>query len=78
MAAPWALVMPEKEQKQFFNELVEKSRACAGLNAFEPLTRLIEDWQATAWVYAHPEVLAQLNAEPDAEEARAAVASPAG
>jgi len=77
-SAPWALVMPREEQERFLQEIAQKARACDGLGSFEPLTRLFESWQTTAWVYAHPEVLEQLNAEPDAEEARAVVARPAG
>lgn len=75
-SAPWARVMPREQQENFLQEIAQNARACEGLGTFEPLSRLIDGWKATAWVHAHPEVLAQLQAEPDAEEARAVVSRP--
>lgn len=75
-SAPWALMMPREQQEDFLQEIAQSARACDGLGTFEPLSRLIDGWKATAWVHAHPEVLAQLQAEPDAEEARAVVSRP--
>ncbi len=49
---PWIALLPEDERGEFAAELVDISRACAAVNAFDPLLTLIHAWSSTAEAYA--------------------------
>jgi hypothetical protein len=60
---PWTGFLPDGERVEFVNALASTSAACVELDPFEPLTRLIERWRATADIHANPE-LAELLSGP--------------
>jgi len=53
---PWTAFLPDDEQSEFFEALTTTASACADVDHFEPLARLIESWRATAEVHANPEL----------------------
>ena len=62
---PWATFLPPHEKEQFLSELFAHAAGCVEINNFEPLQHLIWSWQATADVYANPEIMEMLNAPHD-------------
>lgn len=49
---PWITLLPEGERDEFAAELIDISRACAAVSAFDPLLTLIHAWSSTAEAYA--------------------------
>lgn len=49
---PWMTFLSDDEQDAMSRELVETARACASIQAFEPLTIAVQGWRATADAYA--------------------------
>jgi len=61
---PWTSFLPEDERAEFFDALTSTAAACAEVDNFEPLARLIEGWRATAEIHANPELGKLLRARP--------------
>jgi hypothetical protein len=53
---PWTTFLPEDDRAEFFEALTSTVAACVDVDTFEPLTRLIEGWRATAEINANPEL----------------------
>lgn len=51
---PWTTFLPNDERAEFFEALTSTAAACAELDTFEPLARVIEGWRASAEVHANP------------------------
>lgn len=60
---PWTTFLPPSERTEFFDALTSTAAACAEVDNFEPLARLIEGWRATAEIHANPELGKLLRAE---------------
>ena len=61
---PWTSFLPADERQQFVTDLVIKAAGCVAIDNFEPLEEHFWRWEATAEVYANPEIMAKLNREP--------------
>ena len=57
---PWLTFMPEGERSLFWSELFECVEGAAQLGTLAPVARLLDEWRATAEVYADPELAARL------------------
>jgi hypothetical protein len=57
---PWLRFLPEQERQTFLREFTEMVAACAGLGNNAPLGQLLQEWKATAAVYADPALTAAL------------------
>lgn len=57
---PWLRFLPEHEREVFFRELFECVEASGEVGTFAPVARLLDEWQATAAVYADPRLAASL------------------
>lgn len=53
---PWTTFLPEDERAAFLDALVSTAAACAEVDNFEPLARLVDGWRATAEIHANPEL----------------------
>ena len=51
---PWIAFLPSKFQKDFVDEFLRTTRACASVGRFDRLTIALNAWQATAEAYANP------------------------
>ena len=58
---PWLQFVPEKYRPEFAAEFLRTFEACADLDVWTPLQRLMREWKATAVVYADPELAAKLS-----------------
>jgi hypothetical protein len=57
---PWLRFIPESHRSDFGNEFVNTFEACAELDVWTPLQRMMREWKATAAVYADPQLSAKL------------------
>ena len=57
---PWLRFIPEDHQREFASEFLVTFEACADLDVWTPLQRLMREWKATAAIYADPELAAKL------------------
>jgi hypothetical protein len=51
---PWIAFLPSKFQKDFVDEFLRTTRACASVGRFDRLTIALNAWQSTAEAYANP------------------------
>lgn len=65
---PWTEVMPADARQRFFAEFVETFDACRSLDVWKPLEQLFIEWQATAAVFADPELDAALRGPSSTED----------
>jgi hypothetical protein len=58
---PWLRFVPENHRPEFAAEFLSTFEACADLDVWTPLQRLMREWKATAAIYADPELAAKLS-----------------
>jgi hypothetical protein len=68
--APWTEFLPADDRRRFIEEFTMTAAACIDTGVFAPLGRLLQEWRATAAVYADPAIVGGLNLLPD-EKGRA-------
>lgn len=59
-AIPWLSFLPATQRQEFLAEFFRTAEAAAELGVMTPLARLLREWQATAAIYADPELAAEL------------------
>jgi len=57
---PWLSFLPQTEREQFYVELFECIEGAGSLGTLAPIARLLDEWHATAQVYADPDLAARL------------------
>ena len=76
-AIPWLSFLPAPRRQEFLAEFFRTAEAAAELGVLTPLAQLLREWQATAAVYADPELAAELR-RPLAGDGERVAAPPAG
>jgi hypothetical protein len=76
-AIPWLSFLPTKRRQEFLAEFFRTAEAAAELGVMTPLAQLLREWQATAAIYADPELAAELRRPLPGDGERVA-APPAG
>jgi hypothetical protein len=71
---PWVDLLPIPDRGRFVTEFVRAVQASAEIGEWTALTRAIDEWKATAVVYADPALAAQLSGPLDTDHG--AVPSP--
>gem|GEM_PF-1032163 len=61
---PWTAFLPSEERNEFLGALRSTAAACADLDDFEPLARLVDGWRAAAEVHANPQLAKLLKSRP--------------
>lgn len=59
-AIPWLSFLPAMQRQAFLAEFFRTAEAAAELGVMTPLAQLLREWQATAAIYADPELAAEL------------------
>lgn len=59
-ALPWTGFLPEADRQAFVEEFVWTLQACADLDFWTPLGKMLHEWEATAKVHAEPGLAAAL------------------
>ena len=59
-AIPWLSFLPVPQRQEFLAEFFRTAEAAAELGVMTPLAQLLREWQATAAIYADPELTAEL------------------
>ena len=59
-AIPWLSFLPEERRSEFLVDFFRCAEAAAELGTMAPLVQLLREWQATAAIYADPELSAEL------------------
>lgn len=59
---PWMAELPPEQRQEFTNEFARILRSAAELKKIELITDCVEDWRATAAVYADPVLRERLRA----------------
>lgn len=59
-AIPWLSFLPAHQRELFITEFFRTAEAAAELGVMTPLAQLLREWQATAVIYADPELAAEL------------------
>lgn len=75
-AFPWLEFLPATDRRVFLDEFTRVVTAAAAVDNYEPLTRLVHEWRATAEVHADPRLARRLRRSLEAAGDR--VAPPAG
>lgn len=75
-AIPWLSFLPTQRRQEFLAEFFRTAEAAAELGVMTPLAQLLREWQATAAIYADPELAAELR-RPLAGDGERAAAPPA-
>jgi hypothetical protein len=57
---PWTAFLPKPAQAEFIDDFTRTVVAAAEVDNFAPLAQLIEEWQATAEIYADPKLARRL------------------
>ena len=57
---PWLSFLPEAARARFYAELFECIDGAASLGTLAPIGRLLDEWHATAQVYADPDLATRL------------------
>ena len=57
---PWLSFLPAQQRQLFITEFFRTAEAAAELGVMTPLAQLLREWQATALIYADPELAAEL------------------
>jgi hypothetical protein len=60
-AIPWLGFLPDEARSEFLVEFFRCAEASAELGTMAPLAQLLSEWQATAAIYADPQLLAELH-----------------
>jgi hypothetical protein len=76
-AIPWLSFLPAQRRQEFLAEFFRTAEAAAELGVMTPLAQLLREWQATAAIYADPELAAELR-RPLAGDGKRVAAPPAG
>lgn len=76
-AIPWLSFLPRQQRQEFLTEFFHTAEAAAELGVMTPLAQLLREWQATAVIYADPELAAELR-RPLAGDGERVAAPPAG
>jgi hypothetical protein len=76
-AIPWVSFLPVQQRQQFLAEFFRIAEAGAELGVMTPIAQLMREWQATAAIYADPELAAELE-RPLAGDGERVPAPPAG
>lgn len=76
-AIPWLAFLPAQQQEEFLAEFFRTAEAAAELGVLTALAQLLREWQATAAIYADPELAADLR-RPLAGDGGRVPAPPAG
>jgi hypothetical protein len=58
----WAQFLPVDAREQFYIELFACVEGAAEIGTFAPVARLLDEWQATAAIYADPDLSQRLRA----------------
>lgn len=58
---PWLTVLPEEELQEFGQDFVKAALAAAELARWEIIDQLIQEWKATASIYADPALARELS-----------------
>ena len=58
---PWTHFLPDTERQRFFTELFDCVLGGIELKTMVPVARLLDEWRATAAVYADPDLAGRLN-----------------
>lgn len=59
-AIPWLSFLPTQQRQLFLAEFFRTAEAAAEVGVMTPLAQLLREWQATAAIYADPELAAEL------------------
>jgi hypothetical protein len=59
-AIPWLSFLPAAERQEFMVEFFRTAEAAAELGVMAPLAQHLREWQATAAIYADPELAREL------------------
>jgi hypothetical protein len=59
-AIPWLSFLPMEQRHEFVVEFFRTAAGAAELGVMTPLTQLLREWQATAAIYADPELATEL------------------
>lgn len=59
-AIPWLSFLPAERRQEFLAEFFRTAEAAAELGVMTPLAQFLREWQATALIYADPELAAEL------------------
>jgi hypothetical protein len=59
-AIPWLGFLPEERRTEFLADFFRCAEAAAELGTMAPLAQLLREWQATAAIYADPQLAAEL------------------
>jgi hypothetical protein len=65
---PWLRFLPPDDRVTFVRELVEAAEACVAVGVFDPMGRLLDEWHATAAVWASPAAVESLREPADVDE----------
>jgi hypothetical protein len=57
---PWIRFLPEGQTREFLDEFLATTRACAEVHNNQPLAEVISAWKSTAAIYADPSLVAEL------------------
>jgi hypothetical protein len=57
---PWLSFLPQAARERFYVELFECIDGAGSLGTLAPVGRLLDEWHATAQVYADPDLAARL------------------
>ena len=57
---PWLSFLPAQHRQEFMVEFFRTAEAAAELGVMTPIAQLLREWQATAAIYADPELAAEL------------------
>jgi hypothetical protein len=68
VALPWLKFLPKRARESFYTDLFECAEAVAQLGTIAPLARLIDEWRATAAVYADPDLASRLTQPLDEDQ----------
>jgi hypothetical protein len=60
-ALPWLKFLPPASRERFYEDLFECVEGAAAIGTLAPVARLLDEWQATAAVYADPDLAARLS-----------------
>jgi hypothetical protein len=58
---PWLSFLPQAARERFYVELFECIDGAGSLGTLAPIARLLDEWHATAQVYADPDLAARLS-----------------
>jgi hypothetical protein len=60
VALPWLRFLPPAERARFYADLFACVEGASQIGSYAPVGRLLDEWQATAAVYADPDLAARL------------------